>query len=227
MSSRLRGSRGIRAASLVSMGCIIVLAMVAQAAFTVPATGGRSDRGATGNGPPLSPPVGPPLSPPVGPPLSPPQGPPLSPPVGPPLSPPVGPPPGLFDWEQPLFEYWSGCRELIYITGRELVSVNIRTGPSGNEHYTFTIVWDAIGTGQATGATYEVDYKEKLVANGWPPLTPPTSNIFTYHGRLKLEASDGSAERHSTLSHRTLLWDEETNQVKFALTFSKVREFCR
>lgn len=219
MRSRPRGPRGVRAASLVTMGCIIVLAMVAQAAFIVPASGGSSGRASIGNGPPLSPPVGPPLSPPVGPPSSPPKGPPLSPPVGPPLD--------LFDWEQPLFETWSGCRELVQITGRELVSVEVRTGPSGNEHYAITIVWDAVGTGVGTGMSYEVAYKEKLVANGWPPLTPPTSNILTYQGRLKLEASNGSTERHSTLSHRTLLWDDETNQVKFALTFTKIRELCR
>lgn len=219
MRSGRRGSRGIRAASLLALGCLIALTLVAQAAFTVPTTSGAGWASTASQGPPLSPPVGPPLSPPIGPPLSPPKGPPLSPPVGPPLD--------LYDWEQPLFVYLNGCREQVFISGRELVTVDVRTGPSGNEHYSFTIVWDASGLGVETGLTYEVTYTEKLEANGWPPLTPPTSNILTYQGRLKLVSSDGSVDRYTTLSHRTLLWDEEAGQVKFSLTFSKLRESCR
>jgi len=117
-------------------------------------------------GPPPGKPVGPPVNPPVGPPLSPPVGPALSPPVGPPLSPPAGPPDHWFDFEQPLHEYWFGCGEIVLIQGTERVKSDTRTGPSNNELYRFTIVWDAVGIGQSTGDQYAVNYREQLVAVG-------------------------------------------------------------
>ena len=151
----------------------------------------------------------------------------LSPPVGPPLSPPVGPPPSWFDWQQPLHEYWFGCTEVVLIQGTEFVKSETRTGPSGNELYRFTIRWDAVGVGQSTGKAYDVTYRERLTAVGWPPLTPPTSNITSYGNTLTLQSSKHHVERHQVISHRVIHWDETASEATFTGTFTKQKDSCR
>ena len=177
-------------------------------------------------GPPPGKPFGPPVSPPVGPPLSPPVGPALSPPVGPPLNPPAGPPDHWFDFEQPLNEHWFGCREIVLIQGIERVKSDTRTGPSDNELFRFTIVWDAVGIGQSTGNQYEVSFREQLVAVGWPPLTPPTSNIVSYGATLALRSED-SNQRYRVISHRVIHWDDELGEATLTGTFVKDWERCK
>ena len=177
-------------------------------------------------GPPPGKPFGPPVSPPVGPPLSPPVGPALSPPVGPPLNPPAGPPDHWFDFEQPLNEHWPGCREIVLIQGIERVKSDTRTGPSDNELFRFTIVRDAVGIGLSTGNQYEVSFREQLVAVGWPPLTPPTSNITSYGATLTLGSAD-SNERFRVVSHRVIHWDDELGEATFTGTFVKDWERCK
>ena len=153
-------------------------------------------------------------------------GPPLSPPVGPPLSPPVGPPAHWFDFEQPLHEYWFGCSEIVLIHGTEWVKSDIRTGPSDNELFRFTIVWDAVGIGQSTGDQYAVSFREQLVAMGWPPLTPPTSNIVTYGATLTLRSED-SNQRYRVISHRVIHWDDELGEATLTGTFVKDWQRCK
>jgi hypothetical protein len=84
-----------------------------------------------------------------------------------------------------------------------------------------------VGVGQSSGKLYDVSYRERLTAVGWPPLTPPTSNIVSYGNTLTLESSKQHKERHQIISHRVMHWDEVTGEVTFTGTFVKQKDSCK
>lgn len=120
------------------------------------------------------------------------------------------------------FVYQCDAGELVNVTGTETVFAEFLVTPTAHELYKYEATWDAVGVGLISGDAYQVDHSLRFVANGKPPLTPPTSNVLTVIEEISLTSATSNSWT-KLLFHRTIAFGEP---FETRVAFAKVVDSC-